>query len=212
MEPWTPILFDMDGTLVDSAPAISSRLRETLEHFGVTPPDEAGIRLLIGPPTGSSLLTFVGPDRAHEANTFYNALSKRDGLGHQELFPEVDRLLATLVEAGIPLGVSTSKPQRDAVHTAEHFGIAQFFTALVGSSPTRPTKAAVVGETLAQLQAIAHSPTPVMVGDRSFDIEGAAEHNVPTVLVRWGYAAPEEELAALTGVDTIDDLLTFLLG
>jgi phosphoglycolate phosphatase len=69
-----------------------------------------------------------------------------------------------------------------------------------------------VGETLAQLQAIAHSPTPVMVGDRSFDIEGAAEHNVPTVLVRWGYAAPEEELAALTGVDTIDDLLTFLLG
>lgn len=212
MEPWTPILFDMDGTLVDSAPAISARLRETLEHFDVIPPDEAGIRLLIGPPTGSSLLRFVGPERISEANAFYTSLSKRDGLIHQELFPEVDRLLATLVEAGIPLGVSTSKPQREAERTAEHFGIAQYFTALVGSSAKRPTKAAVVGETLAQLQAIAHSPTPLMVGDRSFDIEGAAEHNVPTVLVRWGYAAPEEELAALTGVDTIDDLLAFLVG
>lgn len=212
MASWTPILFDMDGTLVDSAPAISARLRETLEHFGVTPPTEAGIRLLIGPPTGSSLLTFVGPERVDEANAFYKTLSKRDGLAHQELFPEVDRLLATLVEAGIPLGVSTSKPQREAVHTAEHFGIAQYFTALVGSSTARPTKSAVVGETLAQLQAIAHSPSPIMVGDRSFDIEGAAEHDVPTVLVRWGYAAPEEELAALAGVDTIDQLLTFLVG
>ena len=212
MEPWTPILFDMDGTLVDSAPAISARLRETLEHFGVTPPDEAGIRLLIGPPTGSSLLTFVGAERVDAANAFYKTLSTRDGLIHQELFPEVDRLLAALVEAGIPLGVSTSKPQREAEHTAEHFGIAQYFTALVGSSSRLLTKAAVVGETLAQLQTIAHSPTPVMVGDRSFDIEGAAEHNVPTVLVRWGYAAPEEELAALAAVDSIEDLLTFLLG
>jgi phosphoglycolate phosphatase len=202
----------MDGTLVDSAPAISRRLRETLEHFDVTPPDEAGIRLLIGPPTGSSLLSFVGPDHVDAANAFYKALSDTDGLAHQELFPEVDRLLATLAEANIPLGISTSKPQREAVRTAEHFGIAQYFTALVGSSAKRPTKAAVVGETLAQLQAIAHSPTPLMIGDRSFDIEGAAEHNVPTVLVRWGYAAPDEELAALAGVDTIDELLAFVLG
>lgn len=212
MEPWTPILFDMDGTLVDSAPAISARLRETLEHFDVIPPDEAGIRLLIGPPTGSSLLSFVGDERIEEASAFYRTLSKRDGLIRQGLFPEVDRLLATLVEAGIPLGVSTSKPQHEAEHTAEHFGIAQYFTALVGSSSKRPTKSAVVGETLSQLQAIAHSPTPLMVGDRSFDIEGAAEHNVPTVLVRWGYAAPGEELAALAGVDTIDELLAFVLG
>jgi phosphoglycolate phosphatase len=212
MEPWTPILFDMDGTLVDSAPAISRRLRETLEHFDVIPPDEAGIRLLIGPPTGSSLLSFVGPDRVEEADAFYHRLSHQDGLAHQELFPEIDRLLATLVEANIPLGVSTSKPQREAERTAEHFGIAQYFTSLVGSSPTRPTKAAVVGETLAQLQAIAHSPTPLMIGDRSFDIEGAAEHDVPTVLVRWGYAAPDEELAALAAVDNIDELLAFVLG
>ena len=212
MAHWTPILFDMDGTLVDSAIAISGRLRETLEHFDVRPPDEAGIRLLIGPPTGASLLGFVGPSRIDEANAFYHSLSQRDGLARQELFPEIDRLLATLVEAGIPLGVSTSKPQDEAEHTAEHFGIAQYFAAIVGSSTQRPTKAAVVGETLAQLQAIAHSPTPLMIGDRSFDIEGAAAHNVPTVLVRWGYAAPGEELAALAGVDSIDQLLSFVMG
>jgi phosphoglycolate phosphatase len=212
MASWTPILFDMDGTLVDSAPAISARLRETLEHFDVVPPDDAGIRLLIGPPTGSSLLKFVGAERVDEASTFYKSLSKRDGLVNQTLYPEVERLLATLVAAGIPLGLSTSKPQQEAQHTADHFDIAQYFTALVGSSSARTTKAAVVGETLSQLMASALGVAPIMVGDRSFDIEGAAEHNVPTVLVRWGYASPEEELAALTGVDTIDELLTFLVG
>ena len=69
--PWTPLLWDMDGTLLDSAVAIVRRLRETLLHFGVTPPSDDQLKFLIGPPTGTSLLRFIGTARIDESRAYY---------------------------------------------------------------------------------------------------------------------------------------------
>ncbi len=68
--PWSPLLFDMDGTMLDSAVAITGRLRETLEHFNVEVPSEEELRLTIGPPAGQGLLRFVGPELGDEARAF----------------------------------------------------------------------------------------------------------------------------------------------
>lgn len=204
-------MFDMDGTLLDSAPAVMSRLRDTLIHFDVEPPAATELRHLIGPPTPEALGGYLPPDLIAGAMTFYRSLVAREGLENMSLFDGVPEALAQLQSHGVPLAVATSKLQGEAERIVADFGIGQYFTAIAGASPERASKADVVAHALGRLETASHH-APLMVGDRVWDIEGAAEHGVPTVLVSWGYARPEEFERALTRVDTPPDLVTFILG
>ena len=204
-------MFDMDGTLLDSAPAVMSRLRETLIHFDVEPPAAGELRHLIGPPTPQALSDYLPADLIGDAMTFYRSLVAREGLANMSLFEGVPEALAHLQTHGVPLAIATSKLQGEAERIVAEFGIGQYFTAIAGASPERASKADVVAHALEQLEP-ASSHAPLMVGDRVWDIEGAAEHGVPTVLVSWGYARPVEFERALARVDTPHDLVSFVLG
>jgi phosphoglycolate phosphatase len=204
-------MFDMDGTLLDSAPAVMSRLRDTMLHFDVQPPAEAELRHLIGPPTPEALGGYLPAALIEEALTFYRSLVAREGLENMSLFAGIPAALAQLQAHGVPLAVATSKLQGEAERIVADFGIGQYFDAISGASPERATKADVVAHALERLET-ASTHAPLMVGDRVWDIEGAAEHGVPTVLVSWGYARPEEFERALARVDTPQDLVSFVLG
>ena len=208
--PWSPILWDMDGTLLDSEIAIVRRLRETLEHFGVTPPPDEDLRYLIGPPAGTSLLPFVGPERIDQSRAFYRSLAERDGQKDQILFPWIAETLQTLHSAGVPMAVATSKPQNQAEAISEHYGIAEYFTAIIGANENRRDKASVIAEGLAQLSQ--PGMNPIMIGDRFYDTEGAAANGVPTVLVRWGYAHEKEFAGAMATVADHTELINLLLA
>jgi phosphoglycolate phosphatase len=126
------------------------------------------------------------------------------------LFAGIPEALAQLQVHGVPLAVATSKLQNEAERIVADFGIGQYFTAIVGASPARASKADVVAHALGQLEtSVAHAP--LMVGDRLWDIEGAAVHGVPTVLVSWGYARAEEFDLAIARVDSPDQLVSFVL-
>lgn len=206
--PWTPLLWDMDGTLLDSAVAIVRRLRETLLHFGVTPPSDDQLTFLIGPPTGTSLLRFIGTARIDESRAYYRSLSERDGLRDQQLFPWILSTLKTLHEAGIPMGVATSKPQHEAERLCDAYGMTPYFTAIVGGNEERKDKASVIAEVLRQLG----NDNALMIGDRFYDTDGAALNGIPTVLVRWGYAHEKEFAGAMATVSDETELLELLLG
>ena len=208
-QPWRPVLFDMDGTLIDSAPAIVGRLRETLLEFGVTPPDDAALRLFIGPPMHVTLSHFFPHDEVETARTFYRGLSQRDGLKNQTLFPGIHEALAELAAAGIPLAIASSKSQEEVERSAEHFGIASFFAGIAGSSIDRQDKADVIRFALGMLETTSNH-TPLMVGDRSWDIAGADAVGIPTALVTWGYSAPEEASRALAVLTSETDLVSFI--
>ncbi len=127
------------------------------------------------------------------------------------LFAGIPDALAQLQDRGVPLAVATSKLQGEADRILRDFGIAEFFTAVAGASPERISKADVVAHALERLET-SSIHTPLMVGDRLWDIEGAATHGVPTILVSWGYARAEEFELALARVDTTHDLVSFVLG
>jgi phosphoglycolate phosphatase-like HAD superfamily hydrolase len=110
----------------------------------------------------------------------------------------------------VRLAVATSKAEPTALRILEHFGIADRFEVIAGASldGTRAAKADVLGHALDQLH-----PLPdrvLMVGDRSHDVEGAAEHGIATVVVDWGYGASDfdgpQSTAPTARVATVDEL------
>ncbi|AGW40364.1 HAD superfamily hydrolase [Leifsonia xyli subsp. cynodontis DSM 46306] len=152
---------------------------------------------------------------AREALSAYRVHYAEHGALDSAVFPGVRGLLQRLSAAGVPLAVATSKPETQAVRILEHFGLAQYFEVIAGATDdeSRSAKADVVAEALRRLTAadvgVGHA---VMVGDRLYDVEGAAAHGLPTILVEWGYGSPAEAAGAIAVVHSTDQLSALLLG
>lgn len=191
------VLFDLDGTLSDSAPGILAALRHAFEVIGLPPLDAATERAILGPPFYESLPPLVGPDRVPDVIAAYREHYGRGGMFDTSVFAGVTGVLGALRAAGVRLAVATSKPEAYAVPIVEHLGLAGFFETVGGDTldGALNTKALVIGEVLDRLD----GPEPgdvVMVGDRSHDVLGARAHGIDCLAVGWGYAVPGELAAA----------------
>ncbi|HEY5223356.1 MAG TPA: HAD hydrolase-like protein [Microbacteriaceae bacterium] len=214
---WTCVLFDLDGTLTDSAPGITSSLAETFTTLGRPVPDEAGLLAYVGPPLRESFRTFAGMSELEALNalTVYRDAAVDRDLHDNAVFPGVVGLLRSLRDAGIPIAVATSKPESRATRILEHFGIADCFEVIAGASEdeSRSSKTDVVAYALERLRALdVDLSQTVLVGDRSHDVEGAAANGIPTILVEWGYGSPAEAGGAMAIVHSADQLRKLLLG
>ena len=214
---WTCVLFDLDGTITDSAPGITKAIANTLEAMGLPVPSPAQLVEYVGPPLLDSFRDFghMSDTQAREALTIYRADYNEDGAFDSAVYPGVRGLLQRLREAGIPIAVATSKPERIAGRILDHFDLTEYFDVICGASEdeSRSVKADVVAETLRRLTDLGVDLTQtVMVGDRSHDVVGATEHSLPTILVEWGYGSPAEAAGAIAVVHSTDQLSTLLLG
>jgi phosphoglycolate phosphatase len=213
---WSAVLFDLDGTIVDSASDITASLAHMFTEMGLEAPSEEVLRSYVGPPLLDSLRMTAGftDAEAWEALNVY-----RDHYGDHVLrspvFPGVAHLLQRLHDSGVPVALATSKPESMAAAVLEHHGLSQYFTVIAGASDDeeRSTKADVVAEALRRLQALGvDTGTAVMVGDRGYDTLGALANGVPTIMVEWGYGGPEEAGDAIATVHSTDQLRNLLLG
>jgi len=190
------VLFDLDGTISDSAPGILSSLRHAFAVNGIAPLDAATERSLLGPPFYTSLPPLVGEDRVAPVIAAYRARYET-AMFDTTVYAGVPELLAALRRAGHRLAVATSKPEHFAVPIIERLGLADCFEVIGGDdlAGTLRTKALVIGSVLQRLG----SPDVgaiTMVGDRSHDVVGAREHGIDCLGVRWGYGLPGELEAA----------------
>jgi phosphoglycolate phosphatase len=97
------------------------------------------------------------------------------------------------------MAVATSKAEDQALRMARLFGMDHYFSAVCGASDqeARWSKADVIAEVLDRLRAAkVDVSAPLMVGDRSYDVAGAAVHGIPTVFAGWGYGSAGEEAGA----------------
>jgi HAD superfamily hydrolase (TIGR01549 family) len=185
------VIFDLDGTLTDSAAGIVASFRHALGEIGATVPDGDLAGRVVGPPMHVTLTSMGLGDRAQEAFAAYRADYTTRGWANNSLFDGIADLLTDLRAAGVRLAVATSKNEQTARRIVEHFGIDGYFEVIAGASAdgVRSAKADVVAHALAQL-----GPLPervLMVGDRAHDVEGAAAHGIDTVVVEWGYGAAD---------------------
>lgn len=188
------VLFDLDGTLSDSAPGILSALRHAFVVNGIPPLDAHTERALLGPPFYESLPPLIGGEgklsgvidayrERYTAGDMYDTLAY-DGVGD---------VLAAAHAAGVRLAVATSKPEHYAMPIVEHLGLAGYFETIGGDEldGSLPTKALVIAKVLDRLGRPAPS-TVLMVGDRSHDVAGAREHGIACVGAGWGYGLDGE--------------------
>jgi len=184
------VIFDLDGTLTDSAQGIVSSFRHALSEIGAEIPGGDLAGRIVGPPMHHTLRE-MGLDDPDTAIAVYRADYSTRGWAINSPFDGIPELLADLRAAGVRLAVATSKAEPTARRILEHFGLDGHFDVIAGASldGVRATKAEVMAHALAQL-----APLPervVMVGDRAHDVEGAAAHDIGTVVVDWGYGGAD---------------------
>lgn len=216
--PFSCVLWDVDGTLVDASEGILRRLTTTLDHFGRTPPTRGELSKWIGPPMRESFQVNTGTTlaQADEAVVFYRALNKSEGYtGSAQLYPGVAELVHDVHAAGVPQSTASSKPEVQVVALMDHFGLAPDLEAMVGASLDEralSAKSDIVREALRRLEAAgADISRPVLIGDRHHDVEGGADAGVPVIFVRWGFSWPHEADGAQAAVDDVDQLRALLL-
>ncbi len=186
------ILFDLDGTLIDSAPAILASFRDAFAQTGITPARSIDDSV-IGPPLPETLQLLSGSDdpaliaRLAEA---FKASYDTEGYKATAAYAGVGELLGELAGAGLMLSIATNKRIHPTRLILDHLGWRNHFAhvyALDLFSPRLPDKAAMIGRLLAD-QAIPKEEA-IYIGDRSEDGESADANALPFIAVTWGYGS-----------------------
>lgn len=209
------VLFDWDGTLCDTRAGIVATARVALTRWGMSEDALGDVGRLTGPtfPYAFSEVYGVTPAEAREISDIYHELYDALGPEARPLFPGVPQLLAELKRAGKVLALASSKREHKLTAMVEEAGIGSYFDAVVGAvHPDRVNKTQVISLALEQLEADARDA--LMVGDRFYDVEGAAAAGLPCVGANFGTARPGElaEAGACAVVDDVAGLGRALLG
>ena len=204
------VLFDLDGTLVDSTPGIWASIRVAAAELGLPAPTPDQLRSMVGPPleegfAGAFGLTGADVDRAVLAyREHYTAGAVSDqppnpgtpaAMCEATVYPGLPELLAGMRAGGAVLAVATSKPEPFAVAILEHVGLLAAFDSVHGATLDGAVrhKEQVVAAALA---AHPDGERPVLIGDRLHDVLGARVHGLPCIGAGWGPAPPGELEAA----------------
>ena len=208
------VLFDVDGTIVDSAPAVMHAFRRTLSDFDLPIPDDRRLRTYVGPPLWHSFA-----DLGYSGTLLADLVAgyRRRYMDHYldpQPFAGIPSLLWDLSREGIPLATATSKQAPMALAQMKHLGLSGAFSVIAGATPDlSSTKATVIHEALARLAELGTDVShPLIVGDSVWDVRGAHEAGIPVVGVGWGYATEDGLDDADAVCQTVEDLRTFLLA
>ena len=193
MAPVRLVLFDLDGTLVDSSPGIHASIRVAADALGLPAPTADQLTAMVGPPLQDGFaaafgLTGAEVDRAVVA---YRAHYAAGAILDAPVYPGIAELLDVLRADGAVLAVATSKPEEFARRILDHVGLTDAFASVHGATMDGRVrhKQQVVGLALA---AHPDGERPVLVGDRAQDVVGARVHGLPCIGAGWGPARPGE--------------------
>jgi phosphoglycolate phosphatase len=208
---FSAVVFDLDGTLVDSAPDLCGVVNDMLHQHGRVALDMDDIRKMVG--DGAAKLIERGfastgglpaplPDLTREFIRLYEARIARE----TRPFPGVIETLERFRAAGLKMGVCTNKTTHLSRRLLDELDLSRFFTAVVGGDgPARKPDRRHLEATMRELGTDAREA--LMVGDSMNDVAVARNAGVEVVAVTFGYTTiPPHELGADRVIDRFDEL------
>lgn len=210
--PYSIVLFDLDGTLINSAAGVTNSVVHALSTLGIQARAE-DLNHFIGPPLYDSFKKHysLSDEQSAQAVRAYREYYSQGALFLGEPYPGVEDLLRKLTQKNYQLAVTTSKPKPSAEKVLDHFGLSQYFDYIEGPSFTdRATKSDVVARVINYYGQDQKSEM-VLVGDTHFDLVGARDNGIDLIAVSYGFgdwsqeenlvlARDTHELGALLGV------------
>lgn len=187
------ILFDLDGTLLDSKEGITKSVQYALKKLGVEISDRRELVKFIGPPLQESFENFYQVDGLKGIEYYRECFVGQQKMLENEIYPGVVELLEKLKEKKKKLVVATSKPTVYSKTILEHFRLAPYFEEIQGSELDLSLieKEDVIRVVLEQYSSVSKDRI-VMIGDRKHDILGAKINRIDNIGVLYGYGSKEE--------------------
>lgn len=209
------VLFDFDGTVFDTVDGITKSVQYALRKHGMDA-ELKELRRFAGPPLVDMFMEFsrVDKEEAEQLVRDFRERYRPIGVYESEPFPGIRELLLRLREAGMTIGIATSKPQPMAELLLERSGLKECFDVVEGSGGLINNDAKWQIVMRAMERAGAGPEDCVLVGDTKYDVEGAKRCGIPCIGVRWGYAAPGEleEAGADQIVKNYEELVKALIS
>ena len=213
------VLFDLDGTLLDSSRPVLAAWADALTSMGLEPLPAEQLHRVIGPPMQLVAPELLAERGRHDAAAVDEAIARfRAAITELEVvealaYAGVEDLLRRLHAAGRRLAVVTSKPVQAAARVVPALGFDDVFVAVHGPDQDRPEAKTATMATALELLGDVDPADTVLVGDRHHDVQAGRAHGIATIGVTWGGFGDREELetaGAAAVVDTVDDLAAVL--
>ncbi len=188
------ILFDLDGTLVNSMDGITRGVEYALNKFGIEVKDRNELTCFIGPPLDDSFMKYFGLSQtdATKAVSYYREYYRPIGVLQNTLYEGMEEMLRDLKSRGKTLVVATSKPTEFACRVIESFDLTDCFDMILGSEfdGRRTNKTQCITEVLDNYNC--DRTKIAMVGDRDRDVIGGLQNGIDGIAVLYGFGSVEE--------------------
>lgn len=196
----TSILFDLDGTLVDSSQGIFKAFNHSFRQLGLPELANQDMISFVGPPLEVTFASLCqDQEEIAKAIEHFRDYYNQFGVHQVEVYPHIPELLQGLIDKGHKLYVTTSKHESMAKLMLQEQGLATFFNNIYGSIENRYHKIDVIKACLKTEKIPLEQAT--IVGDTKFDMIGGQEAGIKTIGVTWGFGT--ENQLRLAGANAI---------
>lgn len=210
MNKYEAILFDLDGTLLDTCEGVLASVKDTIKHFGFKELSYDELMTFNGPPMKQSLTKWFNLDNetADKATEYFREQYKSVNLFKATIYPNVEETLITLKNTGLKLGVATYKRTDYAISILEHFGVAKYFDLImgdtVGSKRTKADIIKLVSDTL--------SDKSLMIGDMESDYIASVKSKIDFIGLTYGYGFKSDENRDFPLINSMEEVKEYILG